>query len=240
MTGGTLAKGKALGIAFGTLVVGAGVLVVAGIALANAAPHQTQLKATPLGTKSVLIDGKMTTVNNVGLTISTFPDSLAGMHGSNGGPHPDWVSYSNDNLTVPRNTLVTMTINQYDSGGSLNNPFFASVMGTIGDTATINGATVHHVDPNDIGHTFTLRGIPGNVDPIFVSVPLPANNATDTPVTIGQGSYPHPLVVTFSFLVKGPGVYQWNCEYPCGGSRIGQFGEAMSSYGYMSGTLTVS
>jgi hypothetical protein len=222
-----------------SILLGAAVLAIAGFALASAAPHQKELVARDLGTQTIYSHGQSHSVNHVGLTIATYPDSLFGVHGAGGGPHPDWVSYSNSNLVAPANSLVTMTIDQYDSGGALNNSFFANVFGTLNGTATIGGKVVQQVDPNDIGHTFTIRNIPGNAPHLFVSVPLPANNASDTPVAIGAGSYPHPLVITFSFLVKGPGVYQWNCEYPCGGSRIGQFGEAMSSYGYMSGTLTV-
>ena len=85
---------------------------------------------------------------------------------------------------------------------------------------------------------------------IFVSVPIPANDEVDLCdpaepnaeicAPQGAGYYPKKAVeVTFSFYVGGPGVYQWNCEYPCGGTRIGQFGNAMSTWGYMSGTLTV-
>jgi hypothetical protein len=95
------------------------------------------------------------------------------------------------------------------------------------------------VDPNNVGHTFTLRGIPGSGSNLFVNVPLPANPSANTPLTIGEGKYPRPLIVKFSFKTGSKGVYEWNCEFPCGGSREGQFGEAMSTFGYMSGTLTV-
>jgi hypothetical protein len=148
------------------------------------------------------------------------------------------VSYSNDNLVVPANTVVDVTIKQYDSGGSLNNAFFDKVRGTIGGTETINGKTVSSVDPNNVGHTFTLRGIPGSGTSLFVNVPLPADANTNS-IKIGAGTYPTPVTVKFSFKTGSNGVYEWNCEFPCGGSREGQFGEAMSTYGYMSGALTV-
>lgn len=221
---------KSLGIAALSIVLGGGVLAAGGFALASATPHQAALTCV----KST------TAADTCNLNISTFPDSLEGVHGATGGPHPDWVTYSNDNLVVPANTVIDVTIDQYDSGGSLNNPFFDRVRGTIGGTATVNGKTVTQVDPNNVGHTFTLRGLPGNGSYLYVSVPLPANPSSKTPVTIGEGAYPHPVVVKFSFKTGSPGVYEWNCEFPCGGSRIGQgFGEAMSSYGYMSGSLTV-
>jgi len=141
-------------------------------------------------------------------------------------------------MEVPANTTVNVTIKQYDSGGALNNYFFDQVMGTIGGTATVNGVTVTHVDPTNIGHTFTLRGIPGSGSSLFVSVPLPADSKGGT-LKIGAGVYTAPNIIKFSFKTGSKGVYEWNCEFPCGGSRQGQFGEAMSTYGYMSGTLTV-
>ncbi len=96
-----------------------------------------------------------------------------------------------------------------------------------------------------IGHTFTLRST-GNAPALTVSVPLPAVFADPNDSFYGPqstnalgGSYPlQHTVVKFSFRVSGPGVYQWNCEFPCG-IKIGKFGEAMSTFGYMSGTLTV-
>jgi len=230
-------RSKAIASALVSVLLGGGALALAGFALASAAPHQQPQVCQP------------TSPGNCSLTISSFPDSLAGEHGKDGGAHPDWVSYSNFNLVAKANTTVTMTINQYDSGGTLNNKaFFGRVWGTNGGTAqymipTASGAdtpvqTLAKVDPTNIGHTFTLRGIPGNSAPLFVSVPLPASPATNS-VTVGDSTYGSPVKVTFSFKVGGPGVYEWNCEFPCGGSREGQFGYAMSSFGYMSGTLTV-
>ena len=226
-------QSKALGIALISVLLGGGALALAGFALASDAPHQTALDCVPNASQP----GHCT------LTMSTYPDSLAGQHGKGGGTHPDWVSYSNQDLSVPANTTVDVVINQYDGGGALNNAFFDQIMGTVGNTATYDGVAKTHVDPTNIGHTFTLRGYPGidgqSGKRIFVNVPLPANPGTDTPVTIGDGQYPKALVVAFSFKTGSKGQYEWNCEFPCGSSREGQFGFAMSSYGYMSGTLTV-
>ena len=219
-------RSKSLGVALASVLLGGGALALAGFALASATPHQAALNCV------------RTSATTCSLKLSTFPDSLEGVHGKTGGPHPDWVTYSNDNIEVPAHTTVDVTIDQYDSGGSLNNSFFDRVRGTVGGTATIDGKTVSQVDPNNVGHTFTLRGIPGNGSLLFVNVPLPADSNT-APVTIGEGSYTKPVVVQFAFKTGSKGVYEWNCEFPCGGSREGQFGFAMSTFGYMSGTLTV-
>jgi hypothetical protein len=223
-------RSKSLGIALASVLVIGAALGLAGFALASAAPHQTPLVCQPVA-------GPTKTCS---LTMATYPDSGEGVHGRDGGPHPDWVTYSNEDVVLPANTTIEMTINQYDSGGSLNNAFFDQVMGTDGGTATIDGKTVTHVDPNNIGHTFTLRGIPGSGSHLFVSVPLPADNGTDNSVVLNGTHYNKPVVVKFSFKTGSKGVYEYNCEFPCGGGREGSFGEAMSTFGYMSGTFTVN
>jgi hypothetical protein len=223
-------RSKSLGVALASVLLGGGALALAGFALASATPHQTPLKCVESTTKA----------HTCSVTLSTFPDSLEGVHGANGGPHPDWVTYSNDNVVVPAHTTIDVTIDQYDTGGAANNPFFDNVIGTNGGFETVNGVVTRHVGANDIGHTFTIRGIPGNGKTLFLSVPLPYNHGSKFPVKLGTGAYPKPNVVKFSFTTGGPTVYEFNCEFPCGGSREGQgFGEAMSSYGYMSGTFTV-
>jgi hypothetical protein len=196
-------------------------------------------------------DGITSQVPHVALKLSTYPDALDNKEfGGSSGAHPDWVAYSNSNLVVPAHSVVTITVSQYDSGEKLNNSYFGNVIGTLDGTATLNGQSFTHVDPDHIGHTFTLRGLPSQGNQLFVSVPLPAADGADScdPAspdnsicqTIGEGYYTkEPNVITFSFYVGDKGLYEWNCEYPCGGSRIGQFGEAMSTFGYMSGTLTV-
>jgi hypothetical protein len=221
-------RSRSLGVALASVLLGGGALALAGFALATATPHQTPLTCTP-------VSGKAHTCS---VHLSTFPDSLEGVHGASGGPHPDWVTYSNDNVVVPAHETIDVTIDQYDTGGPPNNPFFTNVIGTNGGFDTVNGVVTRHV--SQMGHTFTIRGIPGNGKTLFVSVPLPANNGSKFPVKLGIGAYPKPIVVKFSFDTGGPTVYEFNCEFPCGGSRLGNgFGEAMSSYGYMSGTFTV-
>jgi hypothetical protein len=172
------------------------------------------------------------------LDLSSYPDSMAGEHGSDGGAHPDWVSYGpSTNLHVPAHALVTMTVHQYDGGEKITNAYFAKVHGTVGGTMTVNGKTETGTDPDAVGHTFTIHAAPTNQDPLFVSVPLPAV-PDDRPVAKGS-AYPAPNNVTFSFMTGGKGVYAWNCEFPCGDGYYAKFGGPMSTRGYMSGTLTV-
>ena len=67
------------------------------------------------------------------------------------GPHPDWVSYLVKNpqgqwvhstvLEVPANSLVHVTILQYDTATGLRNPFWGQPQGIIG-RARVNGKPI--------------------------------------------------------------------------------------------------
>lgn len=214
---------------------GAVVVVLTGAVLHQGGPNATPLRAVVKGTAQT----SHGTLPHAFLDLSTYPDSMAGEHGGSGGPHPDWVSYGpSTDLKVPAHSLVTMTISQYDSGGTITNPFFAKVHGTVDGKMTINGKTTTHADPDSVGHTFTIHAAPTNQDSLFVSVPLPAQ-ADDAP-TAPHSAYPAPIKVTFSFVTNGPGEYIWNCEFPCGDDYYAKFGGPMATRGYMSGTFTVS
>lgn len=211
---------------------GAAAITLLGTSLSLASSHPPELDATVRG----YVDTSSGRLPHAFLNLATYPDSMAGEHGANGGPHPDWVSYGpTTNLEVPAHSVVTVTIDQYDTGGSVYNPYFAHVHGTVGGTETVNGKSVTGIDPNNVGHTFTLHMFPGTQSGLFVSVPLPA--VSDSAPNLANG-YPKPNVVTFSFVTGSPGHYVWNCEFPCG-TEYQSFGGPMSTEGYMDGTLTV-
>jgi hypothetical protein len=227
----------------GRRVAGAVLTVLAGGAAVAALGLVLEEHAAPASSKVVGTRGTAQTahgqVPHAYIHLSTYPDSMAGMHGANGGPEPDWVTYGpSTDLTVPAHALVTVTIDQYDGGERITNEYFAGVRGTIGGVEKVNGKVVTSVDPATVGHTFTLHAAPTAQDPLFVSAPLPAV-PDDAPLAHGS-AYPKPNVVTFSFMTRGPGKYVWNCEFPCGDGYYAKFGGPMSTRGYMSGTLTVS
>jgi hypothetical protein len=187
------------------------------------------------------------------IELSAFPDSYA-CHGSNGspggGPHPDWVTYCpSTSIKVPAHSTITVTIRQYDTGGSVHNPFFAVVRGTVGNVMYLNGKAVQQVNPEEIGHTFTVQTPPDtHQTQLFVNVPLPgvSDTAPNTQHIAGH-EYPTPNVIVFRFTTGAPGQYVWHCYVPCGEGLAGEgfsgqagFGGAMATTGYMSGTLTVS
>lgn len=218
-----------------TVVAGAVALGLAGTAVSRAQSDPPPLTAVVRGTAQTA-EGP---VPHAFLELQTWPDSMAGPHGKDGGPHPDWVSYGpSTHLVLPAHSLVTVTVRQYDSGGEITNHFFADVRGTVDGTETVDGHVVRSIDPAAVGHTFTLHGLAGSgQDPLFVNAPLPAT--PDDAKNLANG-YPAPHVITFSFLTKGPGEYVFNCEYPCGDGTYANFGGPMSTRGYMSGTVTVT
>lgn len=189
------------------------------------------LVATPDG--SATVDGHV--LPHVTLAFNTYPDASGMVDGKpiHPGGNPSWPAYGPTNqFQVPAHALVTVTVRQYDSGGSLNNPWFATVRGTVGGVADINGHRVHAINPNNTAHTFTIRPTPGTDPSFFVSVPFPAvpgNNQAD------NGTYE---LISFSFVSGSKGVYAWNCEFPCGTLTAG-FGGPMGAFGYMSGFVHV-
>jgi len=219
------------------LVLTIGIAVVAIVVVALLFHAQTYsspvgtLVATPVG--SVTVNG--TTLQHVTLNFNTYPDSTGMVNGKpiHPGGNPGWPAYGPTNqFQVPAHALVTVNVRQYDSGGTLNDPFFAVVRGTVGDVARINGKLVHSIDPTNVGHTFTVRGVPGTDPGFFLSVPFPAvpgNNQAD------NGQYES---ITFSFVSGSKGLYGWNCEFPCG-VQIAGFGGPMSAFGFMSGFIHV-
>jgi hypothetical protein len=225
-------KPRSLGLIL-TVVIAAAAL--AGVALLFHSQYYRSpsgtLVATPAGTATV----NGTTLQHVNLAFNTYPDSTGMVNGKPIHPsgNPDWPAYGPTNqFQVPAHALVTVTVRQYDSGGTLNSPFFATVRGTVGDVARVNGKLVHSIDPDNVGHTFTVRGVPGTDPGFFLNVPFPAvpgDSQTD------NGKYE---TVTFSFVSGSKGTYAWNCEFPCG-TGLDSFGGPMSAFGFMSGFIHV-
>lgn len=170
------------------------------------------------------------------ISLSVYPNSLAGEHGKGGGGHPSWVSYSATNLWVPAHAVVTFTIRQYDTPTPTIDPFFDRVVGTRGGVAHYNGKAATELSSQQVAHTFTIHGIPQSTQPtVFVSVPLlgvPSNAPT------GANGYPSPAVVRFSIVTGASGSYVFQCFVPCGTGFNG-WGGPMESQGYMAGNVVV-
>ena len=84
-------------------------------------PNGVQV-AQSLGT----VDVNGQSVPHVALKFQTYPDASETVGGKpvHPGGNPSWPAYAFSNeYQVPAHSLVTVTVRQYDSGGSLNNPW---------------------------------------------------------------------------------------------------------------------
>lgn len=231
------------------IVLGLVVAIVFGALVLIGAWRGTRALAN-LGYEPRVLKATGTGPHTASLELSVFPDSYP-CHGPDGGPgggaHPEWVTYCpSTTLEVPADTLVTVTIRQYDTSTAVHDPFFGKVHGTVGGVAVLNGSQIREVTEKEggVAHTFTIQPASGARAPFFVSVPL-AGVPDDAPdaVTIAGHDYPTPTVTTFQFLTGPPGDYVWHCYDPCGTGLSGfssNFGGAMSTVGYMAGTLKVT
>ena len=195
--------------AFGVLGAGAilsGTLMVFGLAVA--------------GSKDVAAEQSLH-AKHLAATISAQPAHLYLTIAT--GIGDDNPAYVPSDFSVPRNSLVEVTIVNFDDATPLTGDQvkYAKVYGVIGNSATLtpidvkdpNGPATSSVepytsmDPNQVSHTFTIPEL-------NVNVPI----------------WPHSRT-TFTFRTGKAGSVLWLCEDPCGG--------AMATPRYMSGQLRV-
>ena len=159
------------------------------------------------------------------------------------GPHPDWVSYlakepggswvHSTVLSVPANSLVTVTVYQYDTATGLRNPYWGGPRGIVGPMV-LDGKPTPTLDPALASHTFAIPEL-------GVSVPLAGvadnakNQCSAAPCTLAEAH----RTITFTFRTGKAGTYRWQCFVPCAAGFILGFGGPMQSLGYMDGLLHV-
>ena len=139
------------------------------------------------------------------------------------GMQKDWPAFAPNNLVLPANSLVTLTVRNDDMGDTpvpRGSPF-TTVQGIVGGVAYADGHAYRTLAPDKIAHTFT-------VPQLNVNVPLPGDTTTGKPYGI----------VTFTFRTGAAGIYYFNCLVPCG-TGIGGWVGPMVTKGYMIGTVTV-
>jgi len=212
----------AIGAIVGALLVCVAIALYVGLYLVNV-PGSVAATSTPTG---------------IHLYLATVPAAELS------DPHPTWVSYyavssSSSNwrhdttFQVPANSLIHVTIYQYDTATGLRNPFFSQPAGTAGPV-TINGKVTQVVDPTSPGHTFAIPQI-------GLSVPLPGapanakNLCANAPCSLSEAH----VTVSFAFRSPGPGLYRWQCFVPCAAGFIQGNGGPMQTVGYMGGFIKV-
>jgi len=224
-----------------TVLIGAGIVAATALVVSARGAEPPTIRATVSGTANTP-QGELP---HATLEMSIYPNASATAPGPDipGGStavvanSQGWPFYSpSTSIELPANSLVTITLHQYDTGGQIYNNWLAKVTGTVDGKATYDGKAKASIDPANVAHTFTIHQYPQSTQPyFFVNVPMPAQ--ADNAKNEANG-YPKPIDVTFSFVTGAPGTYIWNCEFPCGTGYV-EFGGPMSQRGFMSGTVTV-
>jgi hypothetical protein len=170
----------------------------------------------------------------IGLYLTNVPGSAAAVQTSSGvqmtlatvpaaavnDPHPTWVSYyavdANDTnwrhvttYVLPANTLVHVTIYQFDSQTGLRNPFIAQATGTVGGNFMLNGKPTQTIGPDTASHVFAIPEIGLSV-PLY-GIPSSAKNpCSNAPCPLSTDH----STTTFTFRTPGKGLYRWQCFVP--------------------------
>ena len=195
----------------------------------------------------------------IGLYLVNVPGSVAATQTSSGAqlylgtvpasepndPHPTWVSYyavdansrnwqHKTTYELPANTLVHVTIYNFDSASGLRNPWFGQASGTAGGAMTLDGKPTQVINPDDASHVFAVpqiglsvpvQGVPDDAKNPCGNAPCPLSNDHTT--------------TTFTFRTPGKGLYRWQCFVPCAAGYIAGFGGPMQTVGYMDGYINV-
>ncbi|HEV2981754.1 MAG TPA: hypothetical protein VGX51_10005 [Solirubrobacteraceae bacterium] len=195
----------------------------------------------------------------IGLYLTNVPGSVAAAstpagpqlylatvpQGEKSDPHNTWVSFYAVNATasewrhdttfvVPANSLVHVTIYQFDSASGLRNAFISQVSGTVGGVMSLDGKPTSSIPPEEASHAFAIPQL-------GLSVPLEgveeeAKNACEqAPCSLANAHH----TISFVFRTPGKGLYRWQCFIPCAAGYIQGFGGPMQTVGYMDGYLKV-
>jgi hypothetical protein len=160
-------------------------------------------------------------------------------------PHPSWVSYyavdaqsrnwhHNTTYILPANSVVTVTVYNYDGQSGLRNPFISQAQGVTGGAFSLDGKTTKVVDPDAASHIFAIPQL-------GVSVPIEgvADDAKNQCANAPCGLDTAHTTTTFTFHTGKPGLYRWQCFVPCAAGYIAGWGGPMQTVGYMDGFIKV-
>lgn len=134
---------------------------------------------------------------------------------------PGWPQFVPANANLPANTVVNVTVKDYDDGAAPIPTGYNVVKGTVNGSITVDGKAVTTLPANDVAHTISIPSI-------GLNVPIPPKTDKESYST-----------VTFSF--KTPATAQqlnWQCMAACGSGSSGWQG-AMATDGWMKGVYNV-
>jgi hypothetical protein len=195
----------------------------------------------------------------IGLYLTSGPGSAAAAQTSGGAQlylatvaaakgtdaHPTWVSYyavdagdgnwrHETTYILPANTLVHVTIYQFDGQSGLRNPFLSQATGTVGGNFVLDGKPTQSISPDAASHIFAIPQL-------GVSVPLEGiaddakNPCANAPCPLSTDHH----TIQFTFRTGAKGLYRWQCFVPCAAGYIQGFGGPMQTVGYMDGFIKV-
>jgi hypothetical protein len=160
-------------------------------------------------------------------------------------PHPSWVSYyavdsqsrnwrHDTTYVLPANSVVTVTVYNYDGQSGLRNPFLSQAQGIPADTFSLDGKPTKAVDPDAASHIFAIPEL-------GVSVPIEgvADDAKNQCANAPCGLDTAHTTTTFTFRTGKRGLYRWQCFVPCAAGYIAGWGGPMQTVGYMDGFIKV-
>ena len=159
--------------------------------------------------------------------------------------HPSWVSYytvdANDRnwhhattYVLPANTLVHVTIYQFDGQSGLRNPFISQATGVLGGSFMLDGKPTQTIDPAAASHIFAIPQMGVSV-PLYGIADDAKNPCANAPCPLSTDHH----TITFTFRTSGKGLYRWQCYVPCAAGFIDGFGGPMQTVGYMDGYVKV-
>jgi hypothetical protein len=160
------------------------------------------------------------------------------------GETKDWVSYYARNpagrwvhstiLRVPANSLIHVTVYQYDGASGLRNPLWGQPRGIVGGVMYVDGKPLRVLNPELTSHAFAIPELGVSVPLAAVSEEAP-NQCSNAPCGLAEAH----RTITFTFRTHEAGKFRWQCFVPCAAGFIFGFGGPMQTIGYMDGELEV-
>jgi hypothetical protein len=215
------------GVAFGVAL--AGVLIgfyIEGFLVGNTQPYTPPVRAGA--------------TRSVDLTLQT----VAAVGPQEAPNHPDWVSYLVKDTKgawrrttvwhLPANSLIHVTIYNFDGASGLRNPFLGRPQGLVGPEL-VDGKPLAALPPDQPSHTFAVPAL----DVLVPIAPVGDNEKNQCGYAPCAMSMAH-HTIQFTFRTGKPGHYRWQCFVPCAAGFLYGFGGPMQTIGYMDGFLDVA
>jgi len=219
---------KSLAVTVGVLIVGVLIGVYVAFLTNGPTPYRVPVASAATASAPGSVDLTLETVGSVGPSLSPNPTWVSYLVRENGVFHRSTV------WTLPANTLVHVTLYNFDSKTGLRNPFLAQARGLVGGTFGIDGKPTTVMNPDDASHTFAIPQM-GVIVPIEGVSSSAKNTCGFAPCPMSTAH----TTTTFTFRTGKAGHYRWQCFVPCAAGFFYGFGGPMQTIGYMDGYINV-